>query len=141
MCIRKLSVVVAVTLLTAFPTLTAAQGAMTEEGFAKAMTEINFLVGDAELHIDARYWPDLGEDIRKLRTQFEMVETFWTTRGTTEAAAFAHQAIELLDPIQVASDEKNPQAAQAAVREMRGMCQACHQQFREQTDDGYRIKQ
>ena len=140
MCIRKLSVVVAVTLLTALPTLTA-QEAMTEEEFAKAMTELNFLVGDAELHIDARYWPDLGEDIRKLRTQFEMVEVFWTARGTAEAAAFAQQAIEALDPIQVASDEKNPQAAHAAVRELRGTCQACHQQFREEIDDGYRIKQ
>ena len=140
MCIRKLSVVVAVTFLTAFPTLTATQEAMTEEEFAKAMTEINFLVGDAELHIDARYWPDLDEDVRKLRTQFELVEVFWTARGTTEAAAFAQQAIEALDPIKVAGDDKNPQAAQAAVREMRVTCGACHQQFREETDDGYRIK-
>ena len=41
----------------------ALQSTMTEEEYGAAMTEINFIVGDAELHIDARYWPELFEDL------------------------------------------------------------------------------
>ena len=119
----------------------ASQSTMTEEEYGAAMTEINFLVGDAELHIDARYWPELFEDIGKLRTQFEQVEAFWTARGTEEAAEFARQVLEGLSPIGTASDEKDSSAASAALRALRGTCQSCHDGFREPSADGYRIKQ
>ena len=118
----------------------ALQSAMTEEEYGAAMTEINFIVGDAELHIDARYWPELFEDLGKLRTQFEQVEAFWTARGTDEAAGFARQVIEGLSPIGTAADEKDPQAASAALQALRGTCESCHDAFREPGPDGYQIK-
>ena len=86
----------------------AAQSAMTEEEYGAAMTEINFLVGDAELHIDARYWPELSEDLGKLRTQFEQVEAFWAARDSEEAAGFARQVLEGLPPIRTAAGERDP---------------------------------
>ena len=89
----------------------AEQSAMTEEDYSAAMTEINFIVGDAELHIDARYWPELFEDLGKLRTQFEQVEAFWSARGTEEAVGFAQKILEGLAPIEMAADEKDTQAA------------------------------
>ena len=118
----------------------ALQSTMTEEEYGAAMTEINFIVGDAELHIDARYWPELFEDLGKMRTEFEQVEAFWTARGTSEAAAFARQVIEGLSPIASAADERDPQAASAALRAVRRTCESCHEGFREQGPDGYRIK-
>jgi len=104
------------------------------------MTEIRFLVGDANMHVDARYWPELGEDMDKLEAQFEAVEAFWTARGTAAAAALAQEAIGKLEPIRAAADDKDPQAAGDAVKALSGTCQSCHEQFREETADGFRIK-
>ena len=41
----------------------AAQDPITEEEYGPLMSEIRLIVSDAELHIDAAYWPDLGEDL------------------------------------------------------------------------------
>ncbi len=90
--------------------------------------------------MDARYWPELADDVSKLRSQFEAVEAFWTTRGTDAAAALAREALGKLEPILAAADAKNPQSAAAAVQALRGTCQSCHEQFREETADGFRIK-
>ncbi len=117
------------------------QNIASEDDYAKSMTEIRFLMGDANQHVDARYWPELADDVQKLRTQFEAVEAFWTARGTDAAAALAREAIGQLEPILAAADNKDPQAAGAAVSLMRSTCQSCHEQFREETADGFRIKQ
>ena len=139
MRIQRLVVAVSAALVCALPT-GASQSALTEDEYEAAMTEINFLVGDAELHIDARYWPDLTEDIRKLRTQFEQVEAFWTARGSEEAAGYARQVREGLSPILKASGERDVEAASTALRALNGTCQLCHDSFREPGPDGYRIK-
>ena len=118
----------------------AQQSTMTEEEYSSTMTEINFIIGDAELHIDARYWPELFEDLGKLRTQFEQVEAFWSARGSEEAVGFAQNILEGLAPIGTAGDEKDTQAASSALRALRTSCQSCHDAFREQGSDGYRIK-
>ena len=118
----------------------AQQSAMTEEEYSAAMTEINFIIGDAELHIDARYWPELFEDLGKLRTQFEQVEAFWSARGSEEAVGFAQKILEGLAPIGTAGDEKDTQAASSTLRALQTTCQSCHDAFREQGPDGYRIK-
>ena len=116
------------------------QEVTTEADYAKAMTEIRFLMGDADQHVDARYWPELADDVSKLRAQFEAVEAFWTARGTDAAVVRAQEAIGKLEPILAAADDKNPQTAASSVQALRGTCQSCHQQFREETADGFRIK-
>ncbi len=68
-----------------------AQDPPTEEEYGPLMTEIRFTVGDAELHVDARYWPELGEDLDKLMPMFRQVEAFWTARGTDDAVGFAKE--------------------------------------------------
>ena len=42
------------------------QSAPTEAEYGPLMTEIRFTVGDAELHVDSRYWPETREDLDKL---------------------------------------------------------------------------
>lgn len=111
-----------------------------EEEYEAAMKEINLLVVDAELHIDARYWPELHDDIRKLRTQFEAVEAFWSARGEVDAVSFARQSMKTLEPIASAADERNPQAAESALEDFRSTCQSCHEVFRDSSNGGYRIK-
>ena len=68
--------------------LGARQAELTEESYGPLMTEIRFIVGDAELHVDARYWPDLGEDLDKLFPMFRQMEAFWEGRGNDEAVGF-----------------------------------------------------
>ena len=137
---QRMIVAVGVALVWSLPA-GAGQAPMTEQEYGAAMTEINFLVGDAELHIDSRYWPELADDVRKLRAQFERVETFWTARETGEAATLARQAIEGLSPIAEAGAAKDAQAASAALRALRGTCDSCHEAHREPGPDGYQIKQ
>ena len=67
----------------------AAQEPLTEETYGPALSEIRLILGDAELHVDARYWPELGEDLEKLFTMFRQIEAFWTERGDDDAAARA----------------------------------------------------
>ena len=130
----------AVALVLAIP-LSAGQDVMSEEEYGAAMTEIRFLVQDMNLHIDARYWPELGEDVQKMQAQFEMVQAFWEARSTDEAVTFAQAAIDALGPIRGAAGDRNIGGAQEAVRGLQDACAACHDQFREETADGFRIRQ
>ena len=75
------------------------QSAPTEAEYGPLMTEIRFTVGDAELHVDSRYWPETREDLDKLVPMFEQVEAFWTARGTDDAVGFAQQALAALNDL------------------------------------------
>ena len=118
----------------------AAQEALTEETYGPTMSEIRLIVGDAELHVDARYWPELGEDLDKLFPMFRQIEAFWTARGNDDAVAKALTTIEALREIGAAGIAMEQGRARAGIRALRDTCQSCHDAHREETDDGYRIK-
>ena len=120
--------------------LVARQSVPTEEEYGALMTEIQFTVGDAELHVDSRYWPETREDLDKLVPMFEQVEAFWTARGTDDAVGFAQQALAALNDLGDAAVGQNLGGARAAITALRIACESCHEIHREQTDDGYRIK-
>ena len=122
------------------PSAAARQQPVTEADYQAAMKEISFLVVDADSHIDASYWPELGDDVDKLIAQFEKVEAFWTARGTARAADLAQQALASIGKLNAASRDRNGGAGREAVAELRGVCQSCHEQFRERTADGFRMK-
>ena len=61
----------------------AGQEAPTEEEYPALMTEIRLTVSDAELHVDAYYWPEFGEDLDRLLLMFRQIEAFWQARATT----------------------------------------------------------
>lgn len=114
--------------------------AMTEEDYGTTMTAIGASVGDANQHIDSGYWPDLQEDMQKIRRRLDTVEQFWTTRGTTAAVKLAQSAIQGVRSVQAAADTQDDQATRTALRDLEARCQSCHEQFREETADGFRIK-
>ena len=120
--------------------LVARQSAPTEEEYGPLMTEIRFIVGDADLHVDARYWPELGEDLDKLLPMLRQVEAFWTARGTDGAVGLAKETIAAFNELSAAAIDQNRGGARAAVIALRASCASCHETHREQTDDGYRIK-
>ena len=123
-------------LLCSYPT-GARQTELNEADFPATMKEIGLTVGDAEGHIDARYWPETEEDGKRLAAMFQLVEEFWLNRGTDAAARIAVTASNNLTTVARANDYSEARNALAAIRKT---CGACHQDFREETEDGYRIK-
>ena len=122
--------------------LTAAvrQSPPTEEEYGPLMTEIRLTVGDADLHVDARYWPELGEDLDKLFPMAQQGEAFWTARGNDGAVGCAQQMLAALKELSDAAIAQDRGAARAGVVSVRATCQPCHEAHREETDDGYRVK-
>jgi cytochrome c553 len=117
-----------------------AQEALTEEAYGPTMSEIRLIVGDAELHVDARYWPELGEDLDKLFPMFRQIEAFWGERGNDDAVAKTLTTVEALREIGQAGIAMDQGSARSGIRALRATCASCHEAHREETADGYRIK-
>ena len=118
----------------------AGQEAPTEEEYPALMTEIRLTVSDAELHVDAYYWPEFGEDLDRLLLMFRQIEAFWEARGNDQAVGFAGEAIAKLGEMSAAGSAQDRGAAGSAIAALRSVCASCHENFREETADGYRIK-
>jgi len=121
-------------------TLVSAQDPVTEADYEGAMKELQYLVNDAAMHIDASYFGDLGEDSDKLFTQLTKVEAFWKAQEQPKAVEIAGQALSAVSGISRASGAQDGPAATAALADLRKSCGACHGEFREETADGFRIK-
>ena len=121
-------------------TLATAQDAVTADDYEAAMQELRYLATDTSLHIDASYWGDVGEDSDKIRAELAKVESFWTAQEQPQAVEFATQAIAAARSIGRASGSQDRNAATSALAQLRSVCQSCHAEFREETDDGFRIK-
>ena len=118
----------------------ASQETLTEEEFDATMKEVGLTLGDAEGHIDSRYWPETVEDGRRLQSMFQQVEAFWKAQEVGEAAAIAADAVAAARAMTAAASGNNHDDAQRAFGDLRSTCATCHQSYREQMDDGYRIK-
>ena len=120
--------------------MAAQEAAPSEEEHEKAMKEIEYVVDDMEFHVDARYWADLGSDTDVLRLRFVRVQAFWKAREAREAVGFVDRVLTANSALSRASMESDKAAAGRAIGELRAACKACHSEYREKTDDGYRIR-
>ena len=118
----------------------AGQDAVTAEDYEAAMQELRYLATDTSLHIDASYWGDVGEDSDKIRAELAKVEAFWTAQEQPQAVEFATRAIAAARSIGRASGSQDRNEATTALAELRSVCSSCHAEFREETDDGFRIR-
>ena len=118
----------------------AAQDPLPEEEYGPLMSEIRLIVGDAELHIDAAYWPDLGEDLDKLFPMFRRMEAFWEGRGTESAVKLIQDAIAALREIGQAGTAMERGPARTGIANLRAVCSSCHEAHREADGDGFKIK-
>jgi hypothetical protein len=114
---------------------------MNEKEYEAAMKEISLTAGDAEGHLQARYWTELEDDATRLASMFEGVEAFWEARNTEKAISIAQRAQKAAGALMDAAVADDHEAAGAAIRSLKETCQPCHSQFREKTEDGYRIKE
>ena len=123
------------------PSLEASQAVLTEADFSAAMEEIDYVTGDAELHIDAKYWGDLGTDTDALKSLLEQIQKFWMAREVQGAVDFVEQALVATAALSRASAVEDDDQASQAFSGLKSTCRSCHREFRERTDDGgYRIK-
>ena len=113
---------------------------LTVDEYEDTMKEINYVLGDAELHVDAMYWADLGADTEALRSLFARVQMFWEARAAREAVDFAGRALTANSALSRASAQSDRSAARQAIVDLKAACTSCHGEFREKTEDGYRIK-
>ena len=136
---KMLTVITVFYLLCSYPT-GARQTGLNETDFPATMKEIGLTVGDAEGHIDARYWPETEEDGQRLAAKFQLVEEFWLNRGTDAAAGIAADAVTASNNLTTVARANDYSGSRNALAAIRKTCGACHQDFREETEDGYRIK-
>ena len=128
-------------LLGAFqPLMGATQEILTEEQYAAAMKEIDLQMGAAAMNIDATYWDDLGLVTDQLTMLFERVQAFWTARQVQAAVDFSAAALAATYAVGQASGARSGSRATQTMTELRSVCRSCHTEFREETDNGFRIK-
>jgi hypothetical protein len=139
--IATTAVIVAVALLARGMGARQAPTPISEIEFDALMTEVRLTVGDTEQHIDSRYWPETAEDGDRFAEMFEKVQVFWNAREVEDAARIAGEAIAAANALSLAASRNELDGTRAALGELRATCAACHQSYREETDDGYRIKQ
>ena len=72
---------------------------------------------------------------------FEKVDAFWSGRNEAAAMELSTKALEAARRFQEAGGAGNFDAAAEAFGTIRSTCMPCHQQYRERTEGGYRIKQ
>ena len=118
-----------------------AQQAVSEEDYDAAMKAIRATQQGVGDHLEAESAADVGADGAKLVEEFTKVEAFWSARNEEPAMELATQALQAARSFQEAGAAGNFDAASAAFGEIRATCMPCHQQYRERTENGYRIKQ
>ena len=106
-------VLIAIVIIVALfsPQAGALQQVLTEAEFDATMKEVGLTLGDAEGHIDARYWPETAVDGQRLRSMFQEVEAFWKAREGEEAAIMAADAMAASRAMTTAAKENNRESA------------------------------
>ena len=117
-----------------------AQQAMSDDEYDATMKQIRATVGGANDHITARAGADVAADGTALAESFAKVQAFWEAREREDATGWAAAALEAARDLESAGGAGNFEAAATAFGNLRGACMPCHTQYRERTEDGFRIK-
>jgi cytochrome c556 len=118
----------------------AQSGAITSEAaFVAAMKEIGATYGSVQSELEARNGEAVLAGTAKLTDLFGEVQTFWMANGVDKAADIATQAAEASTAITTAINTQAFQEIAVASDALAGACQACHAEYREKTDAGFRI--
>lgn len=136
---RLLGMVVAVAVV-AVPL--AAQQGISEEDYDAAMKTIRATVGGVRDQLQANDASALAASGTTLVEEFTKAEAFWRGREEEPAIELAARALAQARRFQEAASAGDTAAARDSFQEVRGTCQPCHEQYREELPDGsYRIKQ
>lgn len=118
-----------------------AQQAVSEEDYDAAMKAIRATQQGVKDHLEAQNATGVGADGAKFVEEFTKVEAFWSARNEATAMELASKALQAARMFQEAGAAGNFDVASTAFGEIGSTCMPCHQQYRERTETGYRIKQ
>jgi cytochrome c556 len=112
-----------------------------EEAYAKIMKEVgpsNAALRKAIEGSDAKL---AAEHAGVLKNAFTRTESFWKTKGKTDAVKWSQDARKLAEAIDLAAAAGEWDEVKTSVTKLGQSCQTCHTAYRERFDDGsFRIK-
>jgi len=109
--------------------------------FRKAMLAINPTFTALRGGLETPNAAQLKEQVATLKKSFGDVEAFFKTRGTTDAAGWAGDAVKLTTTMEAAVAATKFDDVRTAAGSLQQLCAQCHGVHRERQDDGsFRIK-
>lgn len=105
--------------LFSMPLVIAQEAVPTREDYSALIREVDFTIGDAELHIDQKYWGDLGSDTDVLKVLMEQIEAFWQKDNITPGVEHSSQALVAIRQLSQASGQENNSEARQAVQRLK----------------------
>jgi len=127
-----LALLVAVTM-----SVTPSAQAKTDEDYDKLMKGVGAANGAMRKAADS---DAAAAEAKKLVALFKDANQFWAGRQNTEAADWAMAAMNHAAEIDKAATANDMPGAQGHMKELGGVCQACHTKNREKTETGFMIK-
>ncbi len=91
--------------------------------------------------------PGASEDFELAKKQGEAAKNafavtlrYWTAKGVPDAMKLSDAGVKAVADLLVSANLSSAEGIQAAMKDMGGTCQACHQAHREKTAEGFEIK-
>jgi hypothetical protein len=112
-----------------------------ELSFQKAMLAIQPASGELRTLVAAPDAAKIKEQTAILKKAFTEVEAYFKSRGTTEAAGWAGEAVKIVSTIEANAAAGKLEELKSAAPQLQQLCAQCHGVYRERQDDGtFRIK-
>jgi len=91
--------------------------------------------------------PGASEDFELVKTQgaaakdaFAVTLKYWNAKGAPDAIKMSDTGAKAVADLLVSANLSSAEGVVAAMKDMGGTCQACHQAHREKTAEGFEIK-
>lgn len=111
-----------------------AQKVTTPGDFDKAMKTVGTAFGEVNKAIATSAFADAKTHLATTRTSLMSTQSFWTDKKKDDALAMLKDALGKVDALDkvLSAPTVDASKASAAVKEVGGVCQACHKVYREQ---------
>jgi cytochrome c556 len=111
-----------------------------EEAYQKLMQTAAATVGEIKKNIEGDL-AAVAASAKKLNETFDEVQSFWINRDLEEPEQWAGDVMDAADALAEAASAGDKAGAQAAFKNVTGVCAQCHNTYREKDPNGaYRIR-
>jgi hypothetical protein len=105
----------------------------TVEDYAKVMKSTSQAMGALDKSLAADGLAEAKQQLSTVRQNFMALQAFWTAKKRDDAIGIVKDALTKIDALDkmLGSPAEDAKTAQAAAKEIRGSCGACHKLYRE----------
>lgn len=122
-------------------TVAVAQKVTTVEELDKTMKRVGPAQQGLNKAIQSMNYADARKNIPTIRQAILDAENFWVTRKKDDAIKATKETVAKLNALdKVLAGSPDAATATAAFKEVGGSCRSCHQTYREQVGDDFRLK-